>query len=1369
VLPPGHRGRSLGAGWELELALDDIQLVEHPSLPASYQPQKLDIASPTGPLRVLLCKHAAAGYYGIAKVARNLPQTVSVDVARFRGLHLPLEGFPESREELAKYSLVAMVDVDPIIITAKQLMMLADYVASGGGLLLAGGPSSFGDAASFPPLLETILPVEQEDEGKLKEVNNPVAVTGDHPVTTGFPDSFGYLSKAHQLLVKPGATALMRCRPVTPEGWNYYTAGTRDNATVRLSSDAHTGQRSAMLEVKSYYRDPKTGKDAWLSVALIQGNSTGAIPQGAYVIKPDTEYLLSFWIKGDVPEVTPSALGWPSADSPKSARQRFPLSAGPVKLDPNRWQRYEGTFRTATDTKRLVIMWDLKSAAGGVQPGQGFMVDDVELVEVGTEGEGNLLTNPGAESSGEVPVLVAGNYHDGRVLVLNVFPDVHPQAMPHKGHLVLTDFYDDLLRQALRWVARREPAAGFSDFAPPPSELHPGEALDLEFETFGQAQSVRVRLEDSKEEFILGPKPLTPGPMRWDGIAMPESPFSQVHYEVNVELLDAQDEVLVRRDFPLVVSKPTKLEVTAGYKQPQVTEAGKSFRYVVSGGAELVGKQATMEIWDRGSAVLSLPAQTLPANEDGQARAELEFPVPNLEEGDYWLRATVEVNAEEIAAELPIFVASPMPREELLPIMGVTMKWGGAHMMDDEGIVERAHEMYDHGFTTISTVGFAGDREALGLGLTLFTDYSSYSDLQPRERPEAKVPCIFAPEYYAHAQKYMAGKLAAHMSLPRYVSSKIKDEPKTTPFTIDYCEYCRQAYRQLHGEEMPEWMPQLPDALQDFAQHYKSNEPYPSGDAGAVARRKWAEFMSLAVEKAFAATYRAKQEAGAQFDLILTYAPEVPTWVAGNRLAFGDALNWSRHCDMLDFDQYAYFYPSSQKLRMGNPHYTMGYFRTAAAYLDKPWGFYVEVDDRNWPFQKNPYNASSELGYMALAQGAGYLNTFITRPFGTGSGAREERWDDWGREMSKVRSLGALIVNTRRQLAPIAWIHPTTTQYMLESGNVRKWYTYEYIRAAFGEADVVDERILADQGLEPYKCLVLMGAPWVNGKVAEMLTDLVRSGGLLICDSLPEADENNQPIAWPAEFSQGEESAWDADMPVQRCRYGTGELVRLKFDTEELCRAMAEEEQLEKSEVFRNAVRELIDGHGIRPQARSSNPRFEAGVRHAEGSSLLFVVSHAEQAEQTTVTLSNLPHAVGFACDMFTREPIEYQQDGDSLSFACSLDSRCARIIGLYPTKPEKLDLELAKDNLTRGDELKYRLRLFSDRVPIAQGSHLVKVTVSDPQGQTRPLYSGPVLCTGGSKIVSTALAINAPLGTWTITAEDWLGNKSAPLSFEVR
>jgi len=1148
---------------EMELAIDDLELIEKPTLPASYKPRQLSVPPREGPMRLLLCKHSCAGHYGIRQAAVELPETGTVDVVRFRGLHLGLEEFPQSRQELAEYDAVALVDVDALALSPEQLAMIVDYVASGGGLLVAGGPNSFGNSASFPPVLDAILPVARDDEGRLEDVNRSVTIAGAHPITAGLPANLGEVGQAHSLSTKP------------------------DAATV-LAADR--------------------------------------------------------------------------------------------------------------------------------------------------------------------PVMVAGDYQKGRIVVLNAFPGKSPPG----SSIFRNDFYDDLLRQTLHWLAQREPAASFAEFAAPPSELAAGEALFLRFETSGATVAARIRIRHGEGELVLDP--IHGGPLFLGSNPLPQSPLSRTPFDINVELLDSKEKVVARRDFKVIVSKPVRLELRLAAHQSQVTEPGKPFRCVVSGDTACADEEFTVAIYEGDRPVFSLPRKTLEASDDGQAQVEMEFAVPELEEGDYSLRVTAQIADEEIAAELPIYVAAPMQWGDFFPVMGVDGIEGDKHQMDEFGEVARARELYEHGFTTVAAGPFDFNREALRLGMALFNDYTHYIKWQAWEPTD---PGVFAPDYYASVQEHQRNKVAKALPLPCYFSAKIIDEPTSTPFMLAYDDDDRRAYREMFGEEMPDWIPEYPTA-----------KKLPSGDENAVARRKWAQFLSYYAERAYEATLRAKNEAGADYNLILTFGPGTHSW-APARQYFADVLNWCRHCDMMDYDRYPYFYAdsfaNSPQIRMAGTHFDSSYFRTAANYLDKPCGFYVEVDDRNWPYQKTPYNASSELAYTALAQGGDYINTFITVAFGEGHGARLERWEDWGQQMREIRSLAPLLANSRRPTAPVGLIQPYTTQYMAEATDIRPWYSFEHICRACGDADVVDERILRDRGISPYESLILLGARWMDSNMAPQLVEFVENGGLLIYDELPEFDENMNELTWPEKMADGQEHSWGEGMPIERCPYGEGECVRLKFDPEQWCRTATEEDQPAKATAFQRGFRELIFAHGIRPHARSSNPDVEVALREAEGSSVLIAISHAEQTEDTTVTLNNIGHPVEFVSNMTTGEPIEYQQDGDSLTIQLQLDSRCGRIIGLYPQRPADLAVEASRKQFAPGQPLKYRLSVLDDKEQLAQGSHVVRVTFTDPAGQRRARYSSPALCTGGSTIITANLAENAPVGTWTITAEDWLGNQSPTVEFDVR
>ena len=76
--------------------------------------------------------------------------------------------------------------------------------------------------------------------------------------------------------------------------------------------------------------------------------------------------------------------------------------------------------------------------------------------------------------------------------------------------------------------------------------------------------------------------------------------------------------------------------------------------------------------------------------------------------------------------------------------------------------------------------------------------------------------------------------------------------------------------------------------------------------------------------------------------------------------------------------------------------------RDIAQHLGKAYGFYIELDDRNYPFQVNPPEASAECAYTAIGQGVTYLNSFINRPFGTGVTSRPERWEHLAAEGDKI-------------------------------------------------------------------------------------------------------------------------------------------------------------------------------------------------------------------------------------------------------------------------------------------------------------------------------------------------------------------------------
>ena len=104
----------------------------------------------------------------------------------------PLRAFPSRKEELFKYHVIIIGDVDPERhLGAGRQELLKEFVASGGGVIFLSGPHSNPLRYARATDLYTILPVQVNETGSLKGVDAPVtesfnvklsAVGMEHPV-----------------------------------------------------------------------------------------------------------------------------------------------------------------------------------------------------------------------------------------------------------------------------------------------------------------------------------------------------------------------------------------------------------------------------------------------------------------------------------------------------------------------------------------------------------------------------------------------------------------------------------------------------------------------------------------------------------------------------------------------------------------------------------------------------------------------------------------------------------------------------------------------------------------------------------------------------------------------------------------------------------------------------------------------------------------------------------------------------------------------------------------------------------------------------------------------------------------------------------
>jgi uncharacterized membrane protein len=133
--------------------------------------------------------------------------------------------FPHTAAELSKYDVIVLSDIGtnsfllPIETwlqgksTPNRLKLLAEWVESGGALIMAGGYLSFqgfeAKARFAGSAVERVLPVTcltHDDRVEAPEGAQPVILDANHPVLAGVPVGMPALLGYNKVVLKPGAT-----------------------------------------------------------------------------------------------------------------------------------------------------------------------------------------------------------------------------------------------------------------------------------------------------------------------------------------------------------------------------------------------------------------------------------------------------------------------------------------------------------------------------------------------------------------------------------------------------------------------------------------------------------------------------------------------------------------------------------------------------------------------------------------------------------------------------------------------------------------------------------------------------------------------------------------------------------------------------------------------------------------------------------------------------------------------------------------------------------------------------------------------------------------------------------------------------------
>lgn len=1376
---------------EFVLEVDEIVLTVEEPPEVEWEPERYDLRR-DGRLDVLLLQHSAAGYYNIEQAARAIDPNARVDRYLFGGLHFPLWGFPETLEEMLGYDVIVAIDVDPWVMTQEQAGWLGSLVYSGAGMIFFGGPNTLTHAQDFRLPIRRVLPVTFEPGAEDVWRHIPPESTG-HPLAAGLPaERLGNVSHLHALTPREDAQVVYAVADdpllITGSFGDGRVALVNAWEEFGSTSDGHflgTDLADDFVRVLLRWASNRAPEVQLTNIQLPPGSVV--TPATVTVSAQATETASGIRLRvpglGVEKTITGSDAGFEIAlpaveESEREIECTVEVLDRRGRVTDVRDFTIEAQNRCAVEVAWAAHQWMLEPGAQAK-----FRVDLRRRGLPSMDVSYSTLTLAFAE--GALPVMLPGLadvwvYPPGSDTALHdqsgatdvqttrengLTPALTTTGVTHADRADM-DFGEDDRIQRVERTARLQPDGGVRvdyryEFVQNVRVQRISTMIALPTSTYAGLPFVAEQRDGTTEDTL----PATTGRRIFDGHGLDltiETERGPLRIQVPDDSLHVWMQDLRQWDigaFRIEIEAPFEdatAEAGDTYQVPIIISGPEAGQLDLPALSDLTVDCALID--DRGVEALSWEPRTAA---DPLTYAER---LPNLRSGEYRLRVVVREGNEPVVRETDrVLIVDPLVMEDFYPIMSVLDTSGGGHMMDREMALARVEDMWEHGLNAGAHVGatrLAADKlgvqqrvqneavaRAMELGMATFFEYHSLTLLSREGMPVSP----FTEEHRQRLRDRIEPQLDVCDRVARLLSIKILDEPHISAENLICEDRCREAFEERYGAP---WRPVEEIDEDDI-----------------LARWRLADFLGYYIEHAFAQTRELRDRHPGDYHLLLTYD--------SGGLGYGrslsscqDVLSWSRQAGMIDFDIYPYFYPASQKLRMVQADYGLCMMRSVAQYLGKPWGFYVELDDRNWPYQKNPAEATSETAFTAITHGANYLNTFIHRPFGTGVSSRPERWEKAGEAFRAIRRVGPLLTRQQRPPASVAMVYPYA-QALIANGHRPHQYTLALLRQGFGMTDAISSEILVEQR-EPIErdAVLLLGCEILERDLAEKLIDYVRDGGRLIIDQVPEIDITGEPLGLPWDFDDAAERPFGAldDLTWRLVEDGDGAVVRLDFDIEEAYMEAIEQDLFARAAAMRRAVPELLGGATALCNAADAPGQMEAGVRLNQHAALVTVVNHHPERNEGTVEVNRLPFEPRWAVDMTTMQPIALDLRGEArCAFQAALAGRSAQMVAILPERPAGVDLDVATPEVQAGETLRYRARLLNEAGRTASGQHLLEISVIGPDGREVSRFGGSTATENGSCARRIDVPVNALPGRYEIIVRAPQINASVRGSFRVR
>lgn len=414
-------------------------------------------------------------------------------------------------------------------------------------------------------------------------------------------------------------------------------------------------------------------------------------------------------------------------------------------------------------------------------------------------------------------------------------------------------------------------------------------------------------------------------------------------------------------------------------------------------------------------------------------------------------------------------------------------------------------------------------------------------------------------------------------------------------------------------------------------------------------------------------------------------------------------------------------------------------------------------------------------------------------------GAIEERGREAQSYYNEIRKgLGALLINSRRQVDPVA-IHYSQPSFRIEwmldqrpkgEAWVKRTSSAEYRDSNFLRLRESYCRVIEDAGLQynfvsygqleqgellrgAYRVLILPHSSAISAAEAKAIHEFVAQGGVLIADGDPAVfDEHGRrlPESQLADLVGGPHSG-----PITQRQFGRGKAIYLSADVIDYHR----ERVIGKGGDVRDLLAGIFHDAGVHPafavmdeQSRTASG-VETQVFRNGGVTIVGLLSNPE------LRVDELGPPDFKSNENFAHpRTLKLKLPGDFYVY----DVRGAKMLGrhrevmvqLDPYEPSIFAISAEPMPELRVDAPARLARGETGRIgcgfngATAADTHVLHVEISDPSGKLMAYYSGNLLAPQGHAMWRLPLALNDPVGNWTVHVKDLLTGESRSATVEV-